>query len=72
MKAREILEVIASDYTPPYQNLDADTEMTMAEKSPFTAHDLAMRRGRHHPRLWAKVKGSPFEHEYRRKFNPMD
>ena len=57
---------------PPYQNVDADTELDMAEKSPFTAHDLALRRGRHHPRLWAKVKGSPFEREYRRKFGQVE
>jgi len=53
-------------------NVDADTELEMAEKSAFTAHDLALRRGRHHPRLWAKIKGSPFETEYRRRFNVQD
>ena len=49
--------------------LDSDSELETAERQPFTAMDLALRRG-HHPRLWAKVKGSVYEPEYRRKFSP--
>lgn len=60
------------DFKPPYLNVDDDLELEIAARSAFTAHDLALRRGRHHPKLWAKVKGSPFEREYRRKFNPQE
>ena len=52
--------------------LDHDTELEMAEKSAFTSHELAVRKRQHHPRLWAKVKGSPYEREYRQMFNPPD
>lgn len=63
-----LLEMRAYDRPPPHMPLDRDVEIEMAEKSPFTALDLALRRG-HHPRLWAKIKGSVYEPEYRRRFN---
>lgn len=71
MKARAIIENIWRERVPPRMNLPPEDEMELALKSAFTAHDLALRRG-HHPRLWAKIKGSPFEQEYRRRFNPQD
>ena len=52
---------------PVYPNIDEDMEMEIALKQPFTAMALALRRG-HHPRLWAKIKGSPFEVDYRQHF----
>jgi len=63
-----LLEIRAYDRPPPHMALDADVETEMAAKQPFTALELAMRRG-HHPRLWQAVKGSVYEPEYRRKFN---
>jgi hypothetical protein len=72
MRARQVIESIWRERKPPHMNVDADTELDMAEKSAFTAHELALRRNRHHPRLWAKIKGSPFENEYRRHFRIQD
>lgn len=71
MRARETIDEMTGYREPPvpYMPLDADTEMEIALKQPFTAHELAMRRGRHDLRLWAKVKGSPYERAYRRHFN---
>lgn len=63
-----LLDMRAYDRPPPHMPLDQDAELEMAEKSPFTAYDLALRRG-HNPRLWAKIKGSVYEPEYRRRFN---
>lgn len=62
--------VVARDYAPPHQNVDPDTEMEMATKSPFSAWEFANRTNRHHPRLQQAVTGSPFERMYRKKFMP--
>jgi len=69
MRARDVIDEMTGyrEPVPPHMPLDADTEMEIALKQPFTAHDLALRRGRHDPRLWAKVRGSPFEQDYRRR-----
>jgi len=55
---------------PPraYQG-DDDAELEVAARQPFTAHELAVSRNKHHPKLWQRVKGSPFENDYRRRFN---
>jgi hypothetical protein len=60
--------MVGKEIKPPYIDLDRDQEMETAVRQPFTAHELAMRRG-HHPKLWAAVKGSPYEREYRRHHN---
>lgn len=71
-KARALIDgIVWRELKPPRMNLSPDDELEIALKSPFTAHHLALRWG-HHPKLWAKVKGSPFEKEYRRRFNPTD
>jgi hypothetical protein len=51
---------------------DPDAELDQAVRQPFTAHEYATRYNRHHPRLWKAVKGSPFERDYRRRFNPTE
>lgn len=66
-------EVVGRDWVPPHQNVDDDTEMEMAAKSPFTAWEYALRRNKHHPRLQQAVKGSAFDSLYRRQFKiPQD
>jgi hypothetical protein len=49
-----------------------DEELENASRQPFTAYDMALRRGRHHPRLWKSIQGSPYERQYRQKFNPTE
>jgi len=60
------------DRPPARQTYGHEGDTELAVKSPFTAWHLAQERGTHDPRLWAVIKGSPYENEYRRKFNPAD
>ena len=64
-------EMVWREIKPPYLDVDADTEVDLALKQPFTAMELALRRG-HDPRLWERVRNSPFEREYRRRFHPEE
>jgi hypothetical protein len=69
----KLKEAYGADDKPGYAfHDDDDTELEVAARSPFTAHDLALRRNKHHPKLWQRVKGSPYEREYRKKFNPTE
>lgn len=62
-------KIIGKDLKPAYASYgDDDAELENAARQPFTALDYAMRTGRHHPKLWAVIQGSPFENEYRRRF----
>jgi hypothetical protein len=68
-RADQLLEVVGREWVPPHQNVDADTEMEMAAKSPFTAWEYAQRTNKHHPTLLKAVFNSPYEKFYKRHFN---
>jgi len=62
-------KIIGKDLKPAYASYDGeDQDMEVAARQPFTAMDMALRHGRHHPKLWAVIQGSPYENEYRRHF----
>lgn len=63
-----LLEAYEGEPLPPkpqFQN--NDDELEFHTKTPFNAYSHAQERG-HHPRLWAKVKGSVYEPLYRKQF----
>lgn len=66
--------IIGKDIPPAYAHVgdDDEQEIDNASRQAFTAHHHALQRGRHHPKLWNAVKGSPYENEYRRRFNPQE
>jgi len=64
----KLKEIIGKDLPPPYQHLeDENSELEMALKSPWAAWEFAQRNGPN-PKLFAVIKGSPFESHYIRKF----
>lgn len=64
----KLKEIIGMDIKPPRQRWDnPDAELEMALKSAFTAWDYALRNGPN-PKLWAVIKGSPYERQYVKKF----
>jgi len=61
-------EIIGKELKPPMQRWDdPDVELSIALKSPFTAMDYALRNGPN-KKLWAVIKGSPYQTEYVRRF----
>lgn len=68
-----LLEVQVYDRPPPKFSIGTDDEeVENAARHAFTAWTLALDRNRHIPRLWQTIKGSPYETQYRRRFNPSD
>ena len=68
MNMIRLKEIMAMDIKPPRQRWDdPDAELEMALKSPFTAWDYALQNGPS-SRLWAVIKGSPYETSYMKKF----
>jgi hypothetical protein len=66
---RPRLHEVFGQKTPPYPPYDEETETDVAVKGGgFTAHDLAMRRKRDHPKLRKAVTGTPYETPYRKQF----
>lgn len=56
------------DYVPPKPSFtDDEAETDFYTRNAFMAWSHAQDRG-HHPKLWATVKGSVWEPEYRRRF----
>ena len=65
VRARQAIdEMVFKGRMPPRMPLDPDQELEMAVKQPFTAFELALRRG-HHPRLLAAVAKSPYAARYK-------
>lgn len=66
MKVKKLVrEMHAIDRPPVKQRMDnREDELAIAKRNPFVALDMAMDQG-HDPQLWAIVKGTPFEREYR-------
>jgi hypothetical protein len=48
---------------------DQDAETKFATRSPFQAYQRALELGHGDPGLWAAVKGSAFEGQYRARFS---
>jgi hypothetical protein len=72
MNALEVVErLVGIDRPPPYFKV-GDEEIEQSARYPWNAWDTAQRTGRHHPKLWQTIKGSPFERDYRARFNPID
>jgi len=67
-----LLETQWNDVPPPRQHYGKEEDTQLAVRSPFTAWNLAVEQGQHDPRLWAVIKGSPYEGQYRKMFNPAD
>jgi hypothetical protein len=65
-------KIIGKDIPPPHFAGRGEEDVAQAARSPFTAYSHAVTTGKHHPRLWNAVKNSPFEKQYRQKFNPAD
>jgi hypothetical protein len=66
-----LTEVIARDIPPAHFTSGSEEgDIEQASKSPFTAYSHAIQVNRHHPKLWQAVKGSPFEKQYVKKFQP--
>jgi len=65
-------EIRFGDKPPAYAHIggDEEAEIDNAARFPWNAMELARRTRKHHPKLWAAVKGSPFENEYRQTFGP--
>lgn len=64
----KLKEILGHDNMPPRQRWDnPDDEMAIATKSAFTAWEYALNHGAS-PRLWAVIKGSPYEKMYIKKF----
>ena len=65
-----LIEMKWDDLPPAYAHIGADEEAEIedAARFPWNAMNYAQRTRKHHPKLWAAVKGSPFEKEYRRTF----
>jgi len=57
---------------PRWTPHDDETEVDTAARYPFNAWEYAQHRGQHHPKLWQRIKGSPYEKQYRERFNPAD
>ncbi len=51
---------------------EEERDVELYARTPFTAWEHALGRGCHHPILWERVKGSPFERLYRERFNPPE
>ncbi len=65
--------IIARDIPPAKWSMgDDDKDVEQAARSAFTAHSHAMSTGKHHPKLWKVIKGSPFQTEYFNRFKPVD
>jgi hypothetical protein len=60
------------DVPPRFSGANSEEDTQFAARTPFTAFTMALDLGRHDKRLWNVIKGSPYEREYRRKFNPPD
>ena len=59
---------MGNEQAPPRATYDSPAgEMDIALKQPFTAMDYALQYGPH-PKLWAVIKGSPYEKDYVRRF----
>lgn len=67
-----LLEMQWTDNPPPRQHFSKEEDTQLAVRSPFTAWNLAVERGEHDPQLWSVIKGSPYESQYRKRFNPAD
>lgn len=68
-----LLEAHWIDRPPPrFTGGDQDEETKFAKRSPFQAYQRALELGHHDPSLWAVIKGSPFEGQYRQAFRPAD
>lgn len=67
-------EMIGDERKPNYAKFgdEEDAELDNAARQPFTAMDMALRRNQHHPKLWKSIKGSPYERDYRKRFNPTE
>jgi hypothetical protein len=48
-----------------------EEEIDNAARQPFTAYDHALRTGKHHPKLWNAIKGTPYARQYLQRF-PVD
>lgn len=79
-RAQKVVDAMLDEYTlrsgaaPARAHVgdNDDEEIANAARQPFTALDYALNSGRHHPKLWQAIKGSPFEREYRNAYNPTD
>jgi len=76
MNAKRVVETLLemqwTDIKPPRQTYGKEEDTQLAVRSPFTAWNLAVERGQHDPALWAVIKGSAFDSQYRKRFNPAD
>lgn len=75
MNAADVVENLLDREPPPRFVPNAggeDAEMDNAAKQPFTAMEYAAAKGRHHDKLWNKVRGTPFEQQYRHRFKIRD
>ena len=64
----KLKEIIGKERIPPRAGYDnPDDEMFIALKQPFTAMDYALRYGPN-PKLFAVIRGSPYERDYVRRF----
>lgn len=64
----KLLEVRWRDYVPPKPSFsDEETETAFYTRNAFSAWHRALDIG-HRPELWAVVKGSVYEPEYRERF----
>jgi len=64
-----LLEIRFQDRLPPRQQFaDQEQEIELATRQPFTALDYALQYGPN-PKLWAVIKGSVYEPQYRKRFH---
>jgi len=63
--------LIVKDIPPAQWSMgDDEKDVEQAARSAYTAHSHALTTGKHHPKLWSRIKGSPFEADYVRRFKP--